>query len=253
MAALAVHAKQDANIDRAFLRDLARLERLMVGDLSPAFRALGRQCGEAYLRLQGQPETRQAPIDPGDADLVDSVIRVAQLRFWVDSTFIPLFGRHYLRTYQQTFDTVNAVLNLGVNLPDRAGVRILQEGGTRAGLVDVRAQTRRAIFRALAEGREAGENALGLARRIEGMVPGGRFSSVPFDGGEARRARLIARTEIKNSMNGAAIQAYRQTQVVTHVLVLDAQKGDTDAECEEVNGQRWTLDFADANRILHPN
>ena len=255
VAAFFVDAKQaeDAQIDRAFLRDLARLERLMVGDLAPAFRALGRLCAAAYLRFAPRSETRQVPIDPLDADLVDNVIRASQLSFWVSDTFIPAVGRNYLRTYEHTFGTVRSVLGYGVELPDTMGQRILREGGTRAGLVDIQGQARQSLFNSLAEGRAAGENAIDLAKRIEGTVPGGRFSQVPFDGGEVRRARLIARTEIKFSQNGASIAAYRQSSVVTGVRVLDAQKGDYDQPCIDAKGQVWTLDYADSHRIQHPN
>ena len=245
----------EVNFDRAFLRDLARLERLMVRDLAPAFRSLGRRCGGAYILIDARSKNRKiAPgPDPMDVNLVDEILRISRLSAWLTDSFITIMGRNYLRTYEQTFGTVGTLLALGVDLPDIAGQRILREGGTRAGLIDIPKQTKDSIYRALAEGRAAGENALGLAKRIEGMVPGGRFSKVPFDGGEERRALLIARTEIKHSQNGAAIMAYKQTQVVTGVKVLDAQKGDYDNPCISAAGQIWTLTYADEHRIQHPN
>lgn len=62
------------------------------------------------------------------------------------------------------------------------------------------------------------------------------------------RAEMISRTETGHAYNLGAIASYDDAGV-THVEVLD---GDDDAVCSESNGQKWTLDEAQANPLGHP-
>ena len=141
-----------------------------------------------------------------------------------------------------TVGSINTVLNLGVNLPDPVAREIVAAGGRRAGLLDITGDTRRAIFRSLADGRAAGEGPAALGRRIRSQVPSGRFTNA----GPRYSAQLIARTETKYAQNVSSLQAYRQSDVVTGLLTFDAQLGDTDADCEARNGQVYS--FEDAER-----
>ena len=63
------------------------------------------------------------------------------------------------------------------------------------------------------------------------------------------RALLIARTETGTAYNLGSVAAYRAGGV-KFVEVLD---GDDDEPCATANGQRWTLEQAEANPIAHPN
>lgn len=65
----------------------------------------------------------------------------------------------------------------------------------------------------------------------------------------AARAELIARTETGTVLNEAAVAGYRASGRVEKVIVFD---GDDDGECQEANGQTWTLDKAEAEPLSHP-
>lgn len=54
------------------------------------------------------------------------------------------------------------------------------------------------------------------------------------------RAELIARTELMNAYNDAALHSYREYEVKT----VEALDGDVDAECAARNGQRYPIDEA---------
>lgn len=65
----------------------------------------------------------------------------------------------------------------------------------------------------------------------------------------AARALLIARTELALAQNDGALSTFSELGV-EKVHVFD---GDSDAECQEANGQVWDLDYAMENLIEHPN
>lgn len=168
---------------------------------------------------------------------------------WIDRSEVA-WGQHYLRTASQTIETINTVLDLGVSLPDPASRRIIAEGGTRLGLVDIRGETRRAIFNALHDGRVAGEGPLQLSRRIREYVPAGRFRTA----GPEYRSLMIARTETRYAQNFSSLQAYQSTSRVRAMLCFDAQAGPTDADCTDRNGREFTFDEAQTlSTSEHPN
>ena len=194
---------------------------------------------------------KQGPVDPDQIGRdVARIIRRINIEEWTSQVTLPLFNQHYLRVLNTTASTVGGVLNIAVDLPDPVGRRIVAEGGTRLGLIDVTGQTRDSIFQELFEGRSNGEGPAQLARRIRDRVPAGPFRHA----GSRYRAHLIARTETKNAQNLSTLESYRAARNVTAVLVIDARLGDTDAACEGVDGSRLTFDEADALGALeHPN
>ena len=234
------------NVILALQRDALRLEEAFTSDLEPAFEELGRLAERAYQEAQvlvraggNGLEEKQTPEDEA---LAERIIQGMALSQWSQDALIPAFNGHYLRTTEMTVGSINTVLNLGVNLPDPVAREIVAAGGRRAGLLDITGDTRRAIFRSLADGRAAGEGPPALARRIRSQVPSGRFTNA----GPRYRAQLIARTETKYAQNVSSLQTYRQSDVVTGLLAFDAQLGDTDAECEARNGTVFS--FEDAER-----
>lgn len=64
------------------------------------------------------------------------------------------------------------------------------------------------------------------------------------------RAKTVARTETGTAFNRGSIDGYRSTGLVDMVEVFD---GDSDPECQAANGQVWTLDYAEAHPLEHPN
>lgn len=66
--------------------------------------------------------------------------------------------------------------------------------------------------------------------------------------GEAR-AEMIARTELAIAQAQGHVEAFREDGV-TEVVIYD---GDYDEECQEANGQIWTLEEYEAEPVAHPN
>ncbi len=64
------------------------------------------------------------------------------------------------------------------------------------------------------------------------------------------RALTIARTETATAYNRGTIGGYRDSGEVDEVDVVD---GDGDEECAAANGQRWTLEEAEADPLAHPS
>jgi hypothetical protein len=64
------------------------------------------------------------------------------------------------------------------------------------------------------------------------------------------RADLIARTELATSANAGALSGYRETGRA-YVGVSDGVE--FDEECRVANGQIWSLDYAMANLLEHPD
>ena len=157
-------------------------------------------------------------------------------------------GRHYLRVAQKTFTGVSTILGLEIGMPDPVAREIVATGGTRMGLIDLRKQTRERLFRELTEGRAAGEGIPQLVARIRDKIPAGRYQDA------ATRAKVIARTETKHAQRTSVLRAYKESQVVTRVLVLDDRLGHGDADCAFWNG--WVVTLEDAQELgnqEHPN
>ena len=66
------------------------------------------------------------------------------------------------------------------------------------------------------------------------------------------RARTIARTELGEAQNSATVSRYKDAGVKL-VEILDGGNTDDDEECQIANGQIWTVDYFNANRLEHPN
>lgn len=63
------------------------------------------------------------------------------------------------------------------------------------------------------------------------------------------RARMIARTELAIAEARGHVASFREAGV-EEVVIYD---GDSDPECQEANGQTWTLEEYEANPVEHPN
>ena len=149
-----------------------------------------------------------------------------------------------------TLNSINTTMQLGVNMPAPVEQRILRTGGKRMGLVDIAEDTKRAIFRALEEGRSLGEGPPALTRRIRDQVPAGRFGNA----GPQYRARMIARTETKFAQNASSLEIYKASDVVTGMLAFDNQTGFDDDECTLRDGKVFTFDEAESEMSAeHPN
>ena len=220
---------------RLGLRFQAHLENVFAG--------IGRQAAQLFEAgaqargLKAEPDEYWIAAQRMAEDIVDAI---DYSRF--------TYAEHYLSVAKDVVDGLQATLGLDVMLSDQMEMRVLHLAGTRKGLVDLPGQTKDALFKAVAEGRELGEGAAELARRIADYVSAGPWAS------KETRAMVIARTETKYAQNASSLSAYLQSENVTGVMIFDAQLGPTDEECEQLNGQ--VVNFAEAERLMeteHPN
>jgi len=226
-------------------KDAARLIPTFRNDLIQQFKLLGRRAEEAYRSLS--PDAFRQ-ISPGDTAFVDSIARTMRIRDWQESEMAGAYRRSYVRTLNATAGSINVAMGLAVNLPDQVGRNVVRAGGRRLGLVDIRGQSRTALFHALAEGREQGMAREQLARHIRGRISRGRYRSVET------RAQVIARTETLHAQRVSSIEVYKRTEVVEGVRAFDAQIGATDGDCEDRNSRLYSFADADIETALeHPN
>jgi hypothetical protein len=207
-------SRSERRLTRAMTRDLLRLFADMGADAAQAFRGLKSDDGTVFWIMR---------------DLVVST--------W-GGRLGALTEKHYARVVAATDEDIRVVLGLGTKIPDDVARAIVAEGGRRAGLIDLDGQTRAALYRALAEGRAAGDGPAALARRIQNDVAGGRYRDPRY------RARLIARTETKYAQNRSSLEAYQSADAVTGVIAYDNRIGFDDDECSARDGQFFTFDDA---------
>lgn len=235
-----------------FDRDRQQMEDVWTRELQDEFQDLGKRAAQAYLDSgldSGQnsaPSTQTKDIEND----VETIIRGIGIANWKEEIFVPSFQRQYKRVADQTINSINTVMELGMELPDEVAVRITEQGGRRAGLVDVERDLRRQIFSAIADGRDQGIGPPDIARQIQGMVPAGPYPNA----GSRYRANTIARTETKFAQNYSSLESYKATPAVNGVVAYDNRIGHDDADCVERNGQIFSFDEADAEMAEeHPN
>ncbi len=159
-----------------------------------------------------------------------------------------IYGEYYAEVASSTVNSINGTLGAAINMPDPVAARIVADGGTRAGLLDLPQTTRNKLFKILAEAQTDGVGADEIARRIRSTVTAGPWSTVQT------RARVIARTETLNAQRRSALATYNQMDPNAPVQVFDALLGETDEDCEIVNGA--VVSQLEADRLAaseHPN
>lgn len=193
--------------------------------LLPLFEGWGDTAGKIsldVLRARGEKAFEKADPDP---ELINQIIDLLNLEAWEQG-----LSSRYQSQYVGIARKVAAAIEeagFGTGLPDPVMRQIIAAGGTRAGLVDVPAQTRQAIFDALAEGRALGEGAQALANRIANSVEGGHW------GNAETRARVIARTETKYAQNISTLEAGRAAGVEEYVI-FDGRFGEPRSELAHI-------------------
>lgn len=244
-----IKARQQDISDRLisqFAKDRDVLWPVFATELETDLDGLGRNAADAYERIE--PKHRKAA-DTGDSTVVAEIVGALEIGDWKDKTLRARLQTQYLRTAGATVDTINLVTELGVMLPDPVQQKIIEAGGSRQGLIDIDEQVKDAIFRALADGREAGDGPVAIARRIRQYVPAGRF----VNAGPKYRAELIARTETIVAQRLSSIAAYRATDTVKACEIRDGLLADSDAECEARDGDVVSFDDAESLALSeHP-
>lgn len=226
--------------------------------LMPLFEDWGDEAGRAARQIliaNGEVEATEAgkargPIatkaDRNDP-LVRMIIELLNIEAWQEQ----LSSRYQAQYLAIAKDIAEAVeqSGFGTSIPDPVMRDILRIGGTRAGLVDLDGQTRRAVFDALAEGRAEGEGVNALTNRIANMVEGGHW------GNAETRARVIARTETKHAQNLSTIKTGLANGVAEFV-VFDGRFGEPRSELSHIARDGKIVSAEDAQTMaenMRPN
>lgn len=226
--------RQDVNL----IRNLEALERKLsdqfAKELVKSFNELGKIVAEiASEKLKSLDiETKDAA---RDSELITSLVEFGVVREGLRVKYATQFEL----VVRSTFNQANISLGLATNLPDPVAIRILEQGGSRVGLIDLSKQTRERLFQTLAAAREQGLGPDAIARRIRNDIPAGRYNDVKT------RARVIARTETKFAQNQSMLE-YTKESGAERAMVFDARSGDTDETCEALNGAIVSLAWAEA-------
>lgn len=231
---------------REFRKVQAQQERVFQAELKKAFRDLGDHVARVaegkggLLIVESDDPTRR------EQSRVAAILAGANIPKWVKSKLRPLFENRW----KATGSAVVRVLARRDILPsdrDQLLDFLLKTGGKRVGLLDIKGDTKRALFEVIQNGRGQGWGTEKIAREIRRYVPAGRF----VHAGPAYRAQLIARTEVMHATRVASMRTYRESPVVKAVVAYD---GDGDAECIDRNGRTFSFDAADAEiDATHPN
>lgn len=160
-----------------------------------------------------------------ESELIQQIIDLLNLEAW-EQGLSSRYQAQYLAIARKTAAALEEA-GFGTGLPDPVMRQIIAAGGTRAGLIDLDAQTRAAIFDALAEGRAQGEGVTALANRIANQVEGGVWSNAET------RARVIARTETKHAQNISTLEAGRAAGVEEYVI-FDGRFGEPRSELSHI-------------------
>ncbi|MEP4422996.1 MAG: phage portal protein, partial [Nitratireductor sp.] len=240
---------------RAFVRLLqkqeSQLARAMEVRLKRFFTTLAKAAKEAALPLlEAQdltPKSLPAHETKADELLVEMILD--RLGIGVHrTTFQHIYEAHYLEVARKVSDAAE-LAGLSGSLPDPVARSVAGAGGRRAGLVDLTAQSRKALFDAIAEGRAEGEGAGQLASRIVDHVEGGPWASAET------RARTIARTETKYAQNVSTIERARAANVERFV-VFDGRLGPGRSLGEHIARDGSIVSADEASQMAadeHPN
>ena len=208
--------------------------------------SIAAHLNKALRTLPGPAGSKQEGLTPADIALADDLFTQLDIEN-AKRAIQEAFEQGFLEVAIEVSGTVGSTFGIEFELTDQAQQRVLQEAGLRSGLLDLDAQTREALFDALAEGRAEGLAGENLARRIRERIEAGPWRDVET------RARVIARTEGAHAANTSTLEAARAMPDTEHVQIFDDRLGDGDAQCSAANGKIVTITEAEAIGLCHPN
>lgn len=286
----APETKGMSNRGRAFisaqLKAHTRLSAVYAPILTDGFERIADRVVKAYLDLvelgavKGRSAETKEDALAGDADPVSISIdahkimmEAAKLSGLSDEL---AWQAQYLNVTTVTAKNIEAVFGVALNLADPVMRGVLAKGGKHIALVNIDKQTQAGIFKALTEGRTAGQGPREIAREMRSEVEGrsmypGLYDAA-FEAAKARgwsdekasaagdraarqyRAELIARTETKYAQNVSTLELAKGSGTFDKLQAVDAQLGPTDEICEERNGGIYSFEDAEAEtEEEHPN
>ena len=221
----------------------ARMQRRLTAQMARNLRGIFEALGEAVAsQATDIPLTEAEKPSADDRAWVEQVMAATNLSDF-KLQLAEEFEAQWLAVATEVTDTASAHIGVGLRLPDPAQIRIVQAGGRRAGMVDIAADTKRALFKALSAAREEGLGPIEAARKIREYVPAGRFAG---GAGVKYRAEMIARTEILHASRMSSLEAYASSDTIVGHMAHDGLLGDADDECEARDGEIFSLTDAEA-------
>ena len=250
-------ARRDARYvsqSRRFRREIMKLMKDTSGTLHPIVSAALEEIEiPKGVKKSVKKGAKQGDLTPDQEDAIERLslqlaASMADALQEANSRLTRSGGGFYGRLAADGLDDIEIIVGRGIELSPHIEEAIVQRGGTRLGLVDFGDSTRQRVFKILTEGVHDGLGNPELARSIADRIPAGPWRT------RAIRSRVIARTETRYAQNYATLKTCSDIPDVQKVIVLDARIGDTDEECEALDGTTVTL--AEAERLMdaeHPN
>lgn len=210
------------------------------------FKEFGAAAAHAFIhhaKAAALPGSTKAAHDDAQAESMFNAMNIAKYK----RDLRGVFGSHYVNVQNETAATL-AKLGIATDLSDQDQLDILQRGGSQAGLVDLTKAAKEKASKIISEGREAGKGVNEIAKELENAVPAGPFNDI------LTRATLIARNETRIAQTESAVMLYENAEGIDEVMVIDGRLGETDEDCEEINGERCS--FNEAYGFIadeHPN
>jgi HK97 family phage portal protein len=186
--------------------------------------------GMAIQGLKGLPSADDLLTPKDEKDLVD------------------LLKKWFIGIAQASWETINLSLGVSVDfeLTDPAITKMLATAG--GDVMEITKTTRTALQQALQYGNEQGWSVGQLVRGDENQAGIRSIVEETYK----NRSLTIARTELGNAQNAVTAERYK-TSGVERVEILDNGNDDDDEACQVANGQIWTLEIFESNKLEHPN
>ncbi len=225
------------------LRGLRPIEATLDRKLLTLFNVLGDRAAKAYRdRVPKETKTHDDMVN-----VIISDMDIGALELRRDA----MYGGTYEATATLAAGGIEQLLEASIDIGSRdlAAERVLSEGGRRAGLLDLRGDTRSSLFATLEEAQAKGLGIPQTARLIRDRVPAGRF----VHAGSKYRATMIARTEARYASNISVAEMGRAAGFEEFVA-FDDRLGFGDADCVArdglvVKGSEVGMESA----VEHPN
>ncbi len=196
--------------------------------------------------------------DFAEQPFVDLVLDAFAFSKWQATNFDPLWAKTYLNMAELTYGALqdHYGVDIGVGLPDVVSAAALAAGGRNLGLLDLRGDTKDALFKVLAEAKDANLGPVETGRLIRDFVGAGRFTgleAVRSGSGVEARAEQIARTEIRSAQAVSVAEAGHEAGF-EEFMAFDNLSGFDDDECIARDGNIYSYDdMLSEDEAEHPN
>jgi hypothetical protein len=236
-------ARPGASVVAALRRGLTGAVPGSAADFKREFQVLG---GLVAREAEAHGGVLMESVTDAERQRIEEIIASSGLEHWQRVRLQPLIERIWTSVPYRTAEILRRS-EIPVTLTDQMVNKMLQMGGTRAGMLDINKQTKDTMFRIIEFGKDKGMGPRAVASLIEEFVPKGPW----VNAGVRYRSVLIARSEMLAAQRYASLQMYKDTPVVKEVLAFDGEEDDV---CANRNGETFTFQEAEEELAnTHPN